>query len=522
MRTVYATVLELRDGTDISTTLEYVGRWISDWYRRQRVSVDALLGTMASGDVEAQPMEGHSLQVKHLSAHEFPNQSLIELIWVYPDAYDKSLGWSTRLLLLRRPSGLLFSLEVAVTGLSFRVAPAAIKLGSPRVVRDVARLRSVFLGGRPYNLMPELVSAEHADVLAAELVDPERPYAIVVVSRRVRDDVPLVDAEGLADRLAGVAKVYELADRWSAFRLTEEVGKPLSCYDGAVRVYWPGFSLQADPYEHPLWTALHLASAETVERATGQIARSLFEAASFRHIEPQEVLAIRQAAEREGRQSNRAAAAEASDTDVLLQDLYDLEDKLRQEEAKSAELARECETLRANAMALASSASWTQALQPQGMAPTPVPTEPATVLDAVRASEATASNLIFLPSAYESAADSPFRQPDRVTQALEAVDEVAAMWIDSLRTGGSVGSLREIFKKKFGFSYADDVSQTSKGKWGGEYQISYEGRDYDISPHITIGAKQADTCLSIHWAWDKDRRKVLIAHVGRHKTNTKA
>ena len=41
------------------------------------------------------------------------------------------------------------------------------------------------------------------------------------------------------------------------------------------------------------------------------------------------------------------------------------------------------------------------------------------------------------------------------------------------------------------------------------------------SPHIPIGAKQADTCLSIHWAWLKDEKVALVAHVGRHKTNTK-
>lgn len=524
MRTVYATVLELKDGNDISAALDYVGRWISDWYRRERVSVDEVLGAMAAGDIEAHPMEGHTLRVKHFSAQEFPHQNLIELNWTYPDQYDKSLGWSTRLLLFRRASGLLLSLDVAVTGLSFRVAPAAIKLGSPRVVRDVARLRSVLLGGQSYNVMPELVSAEHADVLAAELADPARPYAVVVVSRRVRDDVPLLDAVALADRVAGVAKVYELADRWSAFRLTEEVGKQLSCYDGAVRVYWPGFSLQSDPFQHPLWTAWQLADDGAVERTMRQISRSLFDAASFRHVEPQEVVSLRHAAEREARQASRATAAESADTDKLLEDLYNLEDKLKREEAKNAELSRECETLRANATALLSAATWTEAFQPPSAASPPsaaVTVAPATVLEAVKAAEGSAKNLIFLPTAYESAADSPFRQLDRVMEALEAVDEVAGTWVESLDSGSSVGSLRDVFKKKYGFTYADDVSQTSKGKWGSEYKVTYEGREYDISPHITIGAKQADTCLSVHWAWDKDRKKVLIAHVGRHKTNTK-
>ena len=326
MRTVYATALELRDGKDISATLDYVGRWISDWYRRQRVSVDDVLGAMVSGDLEAHPMDGHTLAVKHFSANESPGQNLIELNWTYPDQYDKSLGWSTRLLLLRREAGLLVSLELAVTGLSFRVAPAAIKLGSPRVIRDVARLRSACLGGQPYNVTPELLSAETAELLATELADPMRPYAVVVVSRRVRDDAPLLDAVSLSDRVAGVAKVYELADKWSAFRLTEEVGKQLSCFDGAVRVYWPGFNLQSDPFQHPLWTPWQVADEGAAERVMRQISRSLFDAASFRHVEPQEMLSLRRAAEREARQATRATAVESADTDKLLEDLYSLED----------------------------------------------------------------------------------------------------------------------------------------------------------------------------------------------------
>jgi hypothetical protein len=43
-----------------------------------------------------------------------------------------------------------------------------------------------------------------------------------------------------------------------------------------------------------------------------------------------------------------------------------------------------------------------------------------------------------------------------------------------------------------------------------------------FAPHITIGAKSPDRCLSIHMHWDEAKRRVVIAHVGRHKTNTKS
>ncbi len=525
MRTVYATVLEVRADDDISATFGYVGRWISDWYRRRQVSFDDVLAGLGTDAIEVEPMPGHKLSVKHSTAVDIKGQHLVDLTWSYPDDYDKSLGWNTHLAMLRAPSGLALSFEVGVTGLSFQVAPANIKLGSPRLARDITRLRSVWLGGRPYNATSELLSADAIDNLCDDLADPERPHPIIVVSRRTHDDLPLVDAQQLAESLSGVAKVYELANKWAVFRLTEILGKALSCYEGAVRIYWPRFNLQTEPFLHPLWTPWQLANDGWADRSLLQIAKSVFDAASFRHVEPQEMQVLRRAAERDIRQSVRAHARDSADIDKLLEELYSLEGKLKEAHSKYDNLAKECDTLRANSMALASATSWNQALQaPQASAALPQhqPSPPLeSVLDALREAQNRATHLRFLPSAHASAADSPFKQPDRVLQALDAINEVASIWVESLQSGKSVGSLRELFKSKYGFTYADDVSQTSKSKWADEYKASHEGKDYDISPHITIGAKQADTCLSIHWAWDKDLKKAIVAHVGRHKTNTK-
>ncbi len=136
--------------------------------------------------------------------------------------------------------------------------------------------------------------------------------------------------------------------------------------------------------------------------------------------------------------------------------------------------------------------------------------------DAVRIAESLGGSVRYLPTAHTSAAESPYKHPERVLQALTALHEIALLWADTVDSKKGAGSVREQFKRR-GFDYADDVSQTSKGKWASKYQR----HDVDISPHITLGAKQAETCLSIHWAWHKAEKLALVAHVGRHKTNTK-
>lgn len=520
MRTVYATALELRAAADASSAIDYVGRWVHEWYRRQRLSVE-VLENLTAGDAEVMPAEGHQLVIKHSSSAQFPNAHLVDLHWEYPDQYDKSLGWVTRISLLKKADHLLVSLDVAVTGLQLIVAPARIKLGSPRVIRDIARLRTTYVNGHPYNLTPEVVGAEYVELLASELADQARPYPIVLVSRRLADDVPLIDSTDLSDRLAGVAKVYELADKWAAFRLTEELGKPLSCFAGAVRVYWPRFTRQDDPFAHPVWMPWQFRDAEFVDRNLGELSRLVFDAAAFRHVEPVEMALLRRAAEREAREGHRTGNTKTAEE--LREDLAEMEQKLRAAEATNAELSKENETLRMNTAALAAYSSWgthSQATsEPQGLG-TLEPSAPTTVSEAVQSVEAKAKRLKFLPAAYVSAEDSPFRHPERVQQALTALDEVASIWANSVESGRSAGSLKQLFKQR-GFDYASAISQTSKGKWGDEYAVEYNGQRLDIAPHITIGAKQADSCVSIHWAWDETEKMALVAHVGRHKSNTK-
>jgi len=519
MRTVYATALEIRSDRDVSTSLDYIGRWIHDWYRRQRLSVD-VLENLASGDLLIEPTPGHSLSVKHHSSKDSADDVVVDLLWQYPDQYDASLGWAIRLALLRSTQGLLLSLEVAVTGRQLIVAPASIKLGSPRVIRDISRLRSVFIGEYNYNVTPELISAEEVERLVRELTDQARPYPIVLVSRRVQDDVPLLDSTLLAERLAGVAKVYELADKWSAYRLTEELSKALSCFGGAVRIYWPRFSEHADAFAHPPWMPWQFKDADTAERSLSQLSALIFDAAAFRHIEPIAITRTRQVAEREVRESLRAGSMKS--IDELLDDLVEMEEKLEAVEASNAELLKEIEILRENAMALTSQSGWIEAAGLEVSQPDPAPDAgtPKSIADAVALAEAQARRVRFLPSAHSSAAESPYRHPDRVMQALIAVEEVASIWADSVESGKPVGAVRTLFKHR-GFDYADDISQTSKGRWGGEYVAKFNGEELDISPHITIGAKQPDSCLSIHFAWHKAEKVVVVAHVGRHKSNTK-
>jgi hypothetical protein len=418
-------------------------------------------------------------------------------------------------------AGLIVSLQIDVTGLHFQIVPASIRLGPPRLVYEIGRLNSARLSGRPYSTAAEVVKAEHIDVLVDDLAGNERPYPVVLVSHTMDANAPLVDVDELAQRLAGVARVYELADRWAAFRLTEEVGKELSCYAGAVRVYWPRFTVESNAYNHPAWMPWVLSDPAVAGNIASEIFAMCAEAAAFRHIEPADIVAFRNAAHAEQRETRRVDASD--DVQSLQNQLIDAWDEIKATGEELTVLRQENANLKDNIVALSGVRSVGAATV---MAAVAVPaanagsTEPVSVSEAVDQASAVSHNLVILPSARESASESPYKQPERVLQALLAIDEVAVLWCASLGGQRSVGSFKALFRER-GFDYKDDVSQTSKGKWGNEYAAVVDGETVDFSPHITIGAKQADTCISIHMNWSRDRQKVLIGHVGRHKTNTK-
>lgn len=84
-----------------------------------------------------------------------------------------------------------------------------------------------------------------------------------------------------------------------------------------------------------------------------------------------------------------------------------------------------------------------------------------------------------------------------------------------------MGTWKLAFQRR-GFDYKDDISQTTRTKFGTEYTFVYEGKKLLFEKHITEGAKQANKCFSIHMYRDEARRKIVIGHVGRHLTNTSA
>ena len=101
---------------------------------------------------------------------------------------------------------------------------------------------------------------------------------------------------------------------------------------------------------------------------------------------------------------------------------------------------------------------------------------------------------------------------------FQALDELTHLW----QTKGSIGTGWYDALKPRGFDYAEFISPMAKGKYGDEYTFRYEGQPVLCENHVTIGAKSAATCISIHWHRDEARKRLVIAWCGKHLSNTQS
>ena len=123
---------------------------------------------------------------------------------------------------------------------------------------------------------------------------------------------------------------------------------------------------------------------------------------------------------------------------------------------------------------------------------------------------------MFAPRALESAADSPFGRPGLILENLERLDELAARYLE-----GDIGGKVSELAFSLGLNWRGGISERTRTRHGKEYSFTYEGRTFELGPHVRIGSGQgagaiARIYLALHPGDAELPRSVIVGHVGRH------
>ncbi|HUP69683.1 MAG TPA: hypothetical protein VM142_07685 [Acidimicrobiales bacterium] len=447
------------------------------------------------------------------------------LRWQHPNEDDSELMSHLNVDVALEEGCAWVGVRLALRPTGHRVLPVHFDIRTPRLVGAVVDGVEVAEDGWTLTREPAYaVDHDGVRALAQLILDPDRVLPVVVVTPvEVYDEGDdmyrfehLVDPVDIADSLVGLAHVTVLETTALTFKLTELVGRELSVFGGAVRLYWPEVEEEDRPAFHPLWMPERLAEPRNNPFAP-VLLRRVAATATFRVSAASLDARLRAAVEEHGRGEIARLFARAKDASLGPEWQRELErawseiERLREE---NAELALQLAVAHDNLRAMSRSAP-PGVLDDESVAADDEADSPATVTEAVERARDECDFLVVLDDCFESARRATYRQPARLHKALSAMNEVAREWSrGELPTG-----FRDAFAER-GFEFSAHVSPTTLGKYAHEYERNYEGRPVMMGPHLALGRGSPVACCRIYFYLDEDRHAFVVGHVGNHLSDS--
>ncbi|MEM7508184.1 MAG: hypothetical protein AAF415_15735 [Pseudomonadota bacterium] len=457
---------------------------------------------------------GHSLTS---SIYEDDDRRVTRIWWSFPDDKDASLRWANEVRVGQFGDRCGVEHLISIESVEYSVAPARLLFGSPRAVRDICTKVPAYIGEMQVRAEPYVLEQDGLDDLLTLLTSDLRKLPVVLLSPNARGESNQIDPAKLARNLAGVAVVVRVEDPELTWDFADEVGRQLSCFNGAARIYWPGFSKASDPRSHRLFFGSWIeqmgpvVAARTVERA-------IFAVAAFRYVPDKRITDVMRRVEAAERQ--KVLEQKRATGDEFWEDYEQTVDKLREAEEQNAGLEAENANLRANKQVFFAAGPE----GPEELTQTEATEELtfSSVAEAVEASAQGCENLEILDTVTAAAAASPFQRPYDIYKALSDLDEIVDAWSKNRDEKGSGGDLLQHLRDRgWGKRSSMHISDTTRGKYRSHYEFEYQGKKQLFEPHITIGAGDPNSCASIHFIFDQKRLKMVVGHVGKHLPNTK-
>lgn len=484
MRELYAAELRGEVGTDNRAVWSLLERWaLRHLPSDGRESRSLEPGVLEAGDVR-------------LDVEESTDGGRLVVLEQSDDG-DPSLGWRSEIAVAPPGESLLVTVRVRLVARTDSVlAPLDYEFGTPAIVRTLLREFPVTDAGE--RMQPAFIEIGRSgiDDLVAWLASPARRLPVVVVSRTPDTGITLVDTGALAREMAGIGHVRVLAASQAAWGLTQTVGASLSVWDGAVRVYFPGFGLDDDPRRHRIWFP------DRVDNALIMRLRSWLGTLSSSRTPDHPTIGRIQA----DRHDRLRKAADEADVEFLYSYVNELEqsekrrvEELKEWQSRNAELERrleeareELDDVRRSFGELARSHAPTRAPSATPMAdgPPTVATAMAGV-EELLASRFYGDRLVITDQALAAGrAFGNYNRPDELLRAVQAVMEAAALYHDD-----KLGMPPMEFFRLRGFGYSAQPG-----------------------PHLKVDeATSPDQCLRIHWTVDAEAKRWTVTHIGRHQ-----
>ena len=422
-------------------------------------------------------------------------------------------------------------------------APPPVASGVPSVVAKIAQQIGLQDAGVALiDSAQHLKGSKDALWLRRLLLNPDRSHPVIAISGKIDQS-----ADRLAKRLAGVAHVVRI-DNALSDSLIRSFGRDRSVYGNTVRLYHPGFTVDSDSNQHPIWPlkgtmlpkwladdifeqacAISLEIGVLEERAPSfQTIRNLLaegrQAASELRLSELRRRAESIASSAEGRISqleaiNQELEAALSEQKSQVKQLLDLAAQADAElQATRSELNTTLEELRKLKFQIIS--QWK--IVETGYTEFDDYVEyPDNWDDLETWVELYGQNrLVLHPRAAKAARESPFKD---IPLAYKAMDYLVRYYVP-MRTRSpddhdayqrSKQALAELGLEESDVGTADEIKRYKK-----QYKRLYEGKEVTLDRHLKRGVGfGGDFQFRLYFYYDIKAEKVLVGHMPTHLTN---
>jgi hypothetical protein len=437
---------------------------------------------------------------------------------------NESRTWVTEALVADLGPTDAFGVRNSCSTLSGEAVPAS----SPRFLRDFVVHHSLVDGGVPVSAVSNFVEDMNSFTrFMTLLLSPDRSLPIVVLTQLPHSTDYALDPAKLAKDTQGLAHVFRLSSAMT-FWLSDQVGKTLSVFHGAVRTYYPGFSVESAPWQHHLVFPQRIAEWND-EAGTGPVAFEQFlsrQLHAFSVGTPAKIeqlpsyFSIRRAlldkpnkTTDEEIQSLRIEVEEARAKEQewqVIADDRDAEAHANEEENRS---------LRAQNLTLANDLK--ELRKARGETSIPIPSSYADLPKWVNSYFA--DRLFLHARAVRAIKDAAFENVSLVYETLKLLAD--AYWPmranQEQEQRQTLSNNWEEGVKQLRLEYnSHSIAQNRLGEFREAYTINYrigQSSRQVLGPHLKFGSTKDDRyCMRIYFLWDDDRQLVVIGHLPSH------
>ncbi len=444
------------------------------------------------------------------------------LVLQHPDDGNEAITWRSDFRLATEGKDVEVEVEVRRIDEADESLSNRSNASRPRVLKTLFEEFQCSADSKRLTTESERVSEQDSFSFVHDiLINPTRRIPVVVIVENYYGGI-FMDPNRLQSRLLGLANVFTY-DNGTARSVNREISDRLGCWDGTVRVYRPGCSLDDSPRQNVYWTwgrmnymTVRHDWEELVMEISDECLRHSLPQAGQRLYDAVSLQVSRAQSERLLGMIKTAALDESTYQELLtdaasnIEDLRGQNDELRQ---RQVGLEGENDELRSQVEQLGIALSYQEPEDSQ-LEDDEIQPEFNSVYDVVRHAATHLTGMRFFSLAEQMARGSEFPRPNDVYEVLRRLDDCA-----SERARNSLGKDVQDWLSERGIEYSPHESPTTMGKYGDKriFHDDVKKKRREMPAHIKIGGGTGEhNQLRIHLMWDDSEEKWLIGYIGRH------